>query len=357
MARLWLTGVIIATAPFGAAAQQASEALRAAGVCARCHVNAVLEWELSGHARAGNSCSGCHGASKGHVADERNNVRPDRIPRGPAAASLCLSCHASGCPKEQTKSACQACHHVHALLDPRKPVAASSVTNTNVEFERAMQAGEAAMKANDWRSAAAAFRHAAERRPDPRALRRLNLALRRIYPDLAGFRPLTGATHPELGLPLEVEVAGVGTRMVLVAGGDVDLGDDSVPRLRPAHTVNLDPFYIARSPEPGDTTWRGALARTNQLNTLVPGGGFRLARESELTFAVRGGQLVLRKAEWCSSLFWPFPYDPGDGREDLEAAGHRTLMTAQGRRPADPAVKAVFRIVREVPALRGKRIP
>lgn len=29
--------------------------------------------------------------------------------------------------------------------------------------------------------------------------------------------------------------------------------------------------------------------------------------------------------EWCSSLHMPYPYDPGDGREDLEATGTRVL--------------------------------
>jgi iron(II)-dependent oxidoreductase len=28
-------------------------------------------------------------------------------------------------------------------------------------------------------------------------------------------------------------------------------------------------------------------------------------------------------AEWTSSLFWPYPYDPSDGREDPDAAGER----------------------------------
>jgi formylglycine-generating enzyme required for sulfatase activity len=29
--------------------------------------------------------------------------------------------------------------------------------------------------------------------------------------------------------------------------------------------------------------------------------------------------------EWCSSLYWPYPYRAGDGREDLEAEGTRSL--------------------------------
>jgi formylglycine-generating enzyme required for sulfatase activity len=29
--------------------------------------------------------------------------------------------------------------------------------------------------------------------------------------------------------------------------------------------------------------------------------------------------------EWCSSFYWDYPYDPDDGREDLEAEGTRVL--------------------------------
>src|SRR5437016_4948303 len=55
---------------------------KAAGVCARCHVVSVLEWSISRHVAAKTTCQKCHGPSKEHVANERNEVKPDRLPRG-----------------------------------------------------------------------------------------------------------------------------------------------------------------------------------------------------------------------------------------------------------------------------------
>ncbi len=57
-----------------------------AGSCGRCHVVSVLEWGGSKHFRAGTGCTQCHGVSEGHVADERNNIRPEKIPQGAAIA-------------------------------------------------------------------------------------------------------------------------------------------------------------------------------------------------------------------------------------------------------------------------------
>ena len=57
-----------------------------AGVCARCHVVSVLEWGISGHVVEDIHCQKCHGSSRGHVANERNEVKPDRRPRGAAIA-------------------------------------------------------------------------------------------------------------------------------------------------------------------------------------------------------------------------------------------------------------------------------
>ena len=64
------------------------EELTKAGVCARCHVLSVFEWGVSRHVEEGTTCKRCHGQSKAHVANERNEVPPDRLPRGADIADL-----------------------------------------------------------------------------------------------------------------------------------------------------------------------------------------------------------------------------------------------------------------------------
>ena len=62
----------------------------------------------------------CHGESKAHVANERNEVSPDRIPRGAAADGLCQTCHASGCPSTGKTAGCTSCHNQHSLTNPEQ---------------------------------------------------------------------------------------------------------------------------------------------------------------------------------------------------------------------------------------------
>jgi len=122
MGRVVILAILLSTGLSSAWSQsQIDQQLKEAGVCARCHVVSVMEWGMSGHRKAATDCVACHGSSRGHVADERDNVKPDRIPRGAAIAALCATCHKAGCPQARKTGDCQTCHHVHALFDPNKP--------------------------------------------------------------------------------------------------------------------------------------------------------------------------------------------------------------------------------------------
>lgn len=82
MARLMLSLTLLLAAILAAAQD---EHFKKAGACGRCHVISVVEWGISRHAAVTTDCVACHGTSEGHVIDERNNIKPERIPRGAAS--------------------------------------------------------------------------------------------------------------------------------------------------------------------------------------------------------------------------------------------------------------------------------
>lgn len=359
MVRLIVLTLLLAPALFA----QVDSQLKQAGVCARCHVISVVEWGISRHATAGTDCVGCHGASTGHVVDERNNIQPERIPHQGAIAALCGTCHTSGCPKSRERAACQTCHHPHALINPSKPPSSEDPAFAALaakwkDAERHRQEGERLLRLAQWEKARPEFQLALAGNPlDARAKSALALCLRRLKPSLPGFEPASSATDEATGLPKEVQVTGFGIRMVLIPGGDAEIGSDRFAGSKPIHSVAIAPYYLAKfemsqaewvrlmgsnpSSKKDDrlpveqVSWNDAQEMIRKLNAAVPGGGFRLPAEAEWEFAARaaGGSgnrfgLVNLQGnvwEWCSTAYAPYPYDAGDGREDPSAPGLRVL--------------------------------
>lgn len=382
--------------------------LKKAGVCGRCHVISVVEWGMSGHARAGTGCVACHGESKGHVADERNNIKPDRIPRKEAVAGLCATCHAQ-CPKTSKTAGCESCHHAHALIDPKAPpsVKDARLERMRAAWERAARhfaEGERLFQAGEWRKARDEFKASLSERPgDRRSADRLAACERRLAPPLAGFDAGGAEWDTETGLPRLVRVSGLGIAMALVPGGEMDIGADSIPNATPVHTVEVKPFYLATvevtqalwerlmhanpSARKGkdlpveQVSWEDARAFIAKLNQLVPGGGFRLPTEVEWEFAARAGgpatawydgdehpagpRAVAAGApnklgiydlqgnvwEWCSSLYQPYPYSRARA-ERTPASGLRVLRGGAYNDTAglmDPAARHGERPERRLP--------
>ncbi len=356
-----------------------------AGVCGRCHVISVVEWGMSGHGKTGTDCVACHGISQGHVIDERNNIKPERVPQGAAVATLCATCHADGCPRSANKTNCQNCHHYHALVNPDKPAVAKDERYDQLlakwsRYADRMKAGETKAAQRDFNGALAAFQAALHEKPgDPLASERVRMCSRRLKPSLPGFEISGAEFDARSGLPKRVKVAGFGIPMVLVPGGEVEMGSPRPGSALPVHAVRVEPFYLgayeltqaewtkllgsnpsvhqgaafphaARLPVE-NVSWEDCRALIAQLNRRVPGEGFRLPSEAEWEFAARatGGTPVpvgtkapvpvgkstpnrlglfdLRGNvwEWTSSLAADYPYVATDGREDPSSPGMRIL--------------------------------
>ncbi|NQU24834.1 MAG: hypothetical protein HQ567_26425 [Candidatus Nealsonbacteria bacterium] len=93
--------------------------------CQQCHVDIEDEYAPSLHFKQKVSCKDCHGPSKGHLADENNEVKPDRLFARKDVDRLCGKCHE--CAREtddetpgQRAKVCTDCHGPHDLADVKK---------------------------------------------------------------------------------------------------------------------------------------------------------------------------------------------------------------------------------------------
>ena len=354
---------------------------------------------MSRHVKAGTDCVACHGPSQGHVADERNNVKPDRLPRAAAISGLCATCHAAGCPKSGRKDACQDCHHVHALVNP---AASPVVKDERLDRRQAARrqaathvaAGERLVQQERWSDARREFAAALEADGgDSDAATGLRVCARRLNPVLPGFDAPGREWDAHTGLPRSVRVAGLGIPMLLVAGGEFEMGSERFPGSRPVHTVRVAPFYLGKyevtqaewvavmgsnpsayqpknNADAGrlpveNVSWEDAQAFLAKLNQRISGGGFRLPTEAEWEFAARAGHATPEPAaeephpagagkpdalgfadllgnvwEWCSSVYLPYPFD--EGATASATGGLRVLRGggfADGADLLDPAMR------------------
>lgn len=329
----------------GAAAHDERRA--SAGVCSRCHVAQVLEWSVSKHAKVRTTCKRCHGPSVGHVANERNEVKPDRLPRGEAIAGLCSKCHEDGCPETLATATCQECHHVHALLDFSKPLVEDDTfevfLSRQKEFRGCMEKGDGLVKLEKWKAAGLVFREALEILPgNDEARRCVKMCGYRLRGTMPGFDPV-GELDELIGLPPRVKVSGLGLTMALIPSGEFDLGDDLFEASQPVHTVEVDAFYLGvyevtqaqwqkvvganPSAHQGDSfgdsallpvervSWEDSQAFVEKLNEQVPGGGFRLPTETEWEYACRAGAGLSQDPE---ELLVRACYDANSLREQPE---------------------------------------
>ena len=348
MARLKISllagALIFATLPLPAQ-QGGRQDLVSAGKCARCHVSSALEWGLSKHSTLMRSkggrlpnCIGCHGESRDHVIDEQNTAKPDRVAHGDAIVTLCVECHQRGCPHTADLKNCQNCHHIHALVNPTLDAAtiekqAGDLAALMQAYQGHMAEGERLVQLAQWEAARTAFAAALKDYPaSDRAKAALIMIARRLKPGLRGFTMVGEQFDALSGLPREIIMEGTGIDMMLIPAGSFDLGSERHTDTQPVHTVNIAPFYLAKSemtqgqwkalmsanpsfhqsakfPQADQMpveqiSWEDCQKMLAQINQKVPGGGFRLPTEAEWEYAARAGSIGAADAAKVLAVAW-----------------------------------------------------
>lgn len=89
--------------------------------CSLCHVDVEDEYVGTTHFKESVGCKTCHGPSKGHLADENNEVKPDEVFARKNVDRLCGECHDCDRPdptktpkgKDEKPLVCIDCHGHH----------------------------------------------------------------------------------------------------------------------------------------------------------------------------------------------------------------------------------------------------
>lgn len=94
--------------------------------CDTCHVDVADEVVGTRHQAKSVTCAKCHGKSIGHVRDENNEVKPDRVFTPKTIDAFCGTCHKCDRPdaaKPPVKQGptCTHCHGSHKIVRHGKP--------------------------------------------------------------------------------------------------------------------------------------------------------------------------------------------------------------------------------------------
>ena len=141
---------------------------------------------------------------------------------------------------------------MHALVDPNKPPAThderlEQLTSKSQTAARHVGEARRLVRLERWQEARVELKAALGEEPDNQvAARLLRVCERRLEPALAGFEIVGKDWDAGTGLAREVRIAELGTRMVLIPGGDADIGNERFAGTRPVHTVHVESFYLGK---------------------------------------------------------------------------------------------------------------
>jgi len=126
---------------FAAAPEGDAATAETLGACDTCHVDVVDEFTGSVHSDERVGCADCHGASDGHIADENNEVKPDRIFAHADVDRLCATCHECSRsrpvgPPAADHQVCTDCHAAHRLRPREEAVSDPPAASAANRLER-----------------------------------------------------------------------------------------------------------------------------------------------------------------------------------------------------------------------------